>query len=555
MRIDGKTETPRQSMSWLHGWLGILAGCLLYVIFFTGSLSFYQKQLNLWLQPELHQSLLNSTQQQQLNFALAQLNKTDPQASSWQIMLPNTAQPTINVSSLAHGELPTRHEKPKQTLLDATTGQVLTPRNTAGAEFISVLHFQLYGLPHVLGRWIVGLATLLMLVALMSGIVIHKKIFKEFFVFRRGKGLRSWLDGHNLAAVYSVPFQLMISFSGLLLLAYTLMPWAIDQVYPQGKSAFVAALQQEQLGQQQTTKLTLQPQHKALDDLSVKSQLEFKHMPDLTMLLTQVQQQWPDNPVAAVLIKNPNTAQAQIEFRARYSEDLFKLKSVPSLKFNAITGTALPTTEMHTPVAAYIYNFMLALHRASGSDAALRALLFFSGLMGLLMIVSGQVLWVVKKQGMSKAQNNNYGLRLMQCCNVAVILGLILACVGYLYAARLIPSQVTERRELEIQIFFIVWLLSFIHAAFRKHRQAWLEQLVLLAVLLSLLPVLNALSGGMPLWLSLSLGQSAVAGIDLAAMVFAIIIIFIFYHLKRHQGQPRSKAKARVTTTDAREQR
>lgn len=552
MRMDGKSETVRQSMSWLHGCLGILAGCLLYVIFCTGSLSFYQKQLNLWLQPELHQSLLHTTtQQQQLHFAQTQLNKTAAQAGSWQIMLPTSAQPTINVSSLALGQQLNRHEKPEQTLLDAGTGQVLTPRNTAGAEFISVLHFQLYGLPHVLGRWIVGLATLFMLVALISGIVIHKKIFKEFFVLRRGKGLRSWLDGHNIAAVYSIPFQLMISFSGLLLLLYTLMPWAIDRVYPQGKTQFVAALHAEQLGPKSTS--VAAQKHTAIvpSQITTEPQVTFKQMPDLRPILAKVQQQWPDNPVAIIKLSHPNSAQAQIEFQARYSENLLQLQSAPNLKFNAITGLELPKIVVETPVAASIYNYMLALHRASGSDMTLRALLFFSGLMGLLMIASGQILWVVKKQGMQKAQQKSYSLALMQCCNVAVIVGLVLACVGYLYAARLIPSQVTDRDQLEIQIFFGVWLISFIHAIFRAHRQAWLEQLAVLALLLALLPVLNAVTGGMPLWLSLSAGQYAVAGVDLAALVFALIVVFIFYHLKHYQGPKRAKAKARAVDSTA----
>ena len=351
----------------------------------------------------------------------------------------------------------------------------------------------------------------------------------------------------------------MISFSGLLLLLYTLMPWAIDRVYPEGKAQFVAALHAEQLGQQPVVQKHAE-HHTAVapSKITTAPQVTFKQMPDLRPILAKVQQQWPNNPVAMIKVSHPNSTQAQIEFQARYSENLLQLQSAPNLKFNAITGVALPKTAVETPVAASIYNYMLALHRASGSDMALRALLFFSGLMGLLMIASGQILWVVKKQGMQKAQQKNYGLALMQCCNVTVIVGLVLACVGYLYAARLIPSQFVDRDQLEIQIFFSVWLLSFIHAIFRAHRQAWLEQLVVLALLLALLPVLNAVTGGMPLWLSLSEGQYAVAGIDLAALAFALIVLFIFYHLKHYQGSKRAKAKVRAavstTTVDLKEQ-
>ena len=45
----------------------------------------------------------------------------------------------------------------------------------------------------------------------MSGIVTHKKIFRDFFTLRRAKGQRSWLDGHALVAVAALPYHLVIT--------------------------------------------------------------------------------------------------------------------------------------------------------------------------------------------------------------------------------------------------------------------------------------------------------------------------------------------------------
>ena len=60
-------------------------------------------------------------------------------------------------------------------------------------------HYTLHGgLP---GYWLVGWISMCMLVALVCGVVVHKHIFKDFFTFRPGKGLRSWLDAHNATAV------------------------------------------------------------------------------------------------------------------------------------------------------------------------------------------------------------------------------------------------------------------------------------------------------------------------------------------------------------------
>ena len=44
MRADAKVEGPRQSMSWLHTWASLILGWLLYAIFLTGTLSFFQNE-------------------------------------------------------------------------------------------------------------------------------------------------------------------------------------------------------------------------------------------------------------------------------------------------------------------------------------------------------------------------------------------------------------------------------------------------------------------------------------------------------------------------------
>src|SRR5256885_4150372 len=60
-------------------------------------------------------------------------------------------------------------------------------------------------MPRIWGRWIVGFATMLMFVAIITGVITHKKIFTDFFTFRPRKGQRSWLDAHNATAVLALP--------------------------------------------------------------------------------------------------------------------------------------------------------------------------------------------------------------------------------------------------------------------------------------------------------------------------------------------------------------
>ena len=231
MRVDQKAEGPRQSMSWLHTWASLILGWLLYAIFVTGTLSFFQNEISTWMKPETHQSVPAQSQVQQMQVALNYLQKNHPDAGSWNIQLPNSRQTTTEVTIRAVGEDPKARRGGTRITLDSATGEVIEPRDTRGGGFLYRFHFELYGLPRLWTRWLVGIATMFMLVAIVSGIITHKKIFKDFFTFRSGKGQRSWLDAHNATAVFALPFHLMITFSGLLLLMFMFMPWGINQAY------------------------------------------------------------------------------------------------------------------------------------------------------------------------------------------------------------------------------------------------------------------------------------------------------------------------------------
>ena len=109
-----------------------------------------------------------------------------------------------------------RGRSENRAVLEAWTGQPVSPRDTRGGEFFYRVHFQMHYLPVLQGRWVAGLCAMFMLVAITSGVVTHKQIFKDFFTFRPRKAAqRSWLDAHNLTAVLALPFHPMNTHTGL----------------------------------------------------------------------------------------------------------------------------------------------------------------------------------------------------------------------------------------------------------------------------------------------------------------------------------------------------
>lgn len=573
MRVDAKQEGPRQSMSWLHTWASLILGWLLYAIFLTGTLSFFQNEISIWMKPEFHQSVPQKTQIEQTRVALAYLQQHHPDAGSWAIQLPNSRQNTTILNIRGAGEDPRARRGGTRLTIDSATGEVLQARETRGGSFLYRFHFELYGLPRIWARWIVGIATLLMLVAIISGVITHKKIFKDFFTFRPGKGQRSWLDAHNATAVFALPFHIMITFSGLLLLLFTLMPWGVSQIY-ENRGAFLQdqrksliqdnSVQAESGDSDQRRPRSEGENRGERGDMSARGEARRSRgdasparpapLADLAPILAAAEKQWKNNPVATINIIQPNTAKAEIELRALNGVSVAYRNVYPSLAFNGVTGELKPDqTTLKTPsVANGIYNVFTTLHEARGVDLALRWLLFMSGVVGTFMIATGLILWCVKRAPQQQKQGyKSFGYRLVEVTNIAAIIGLPIACAAYFYANRFIPADMDMRLNWEIRSFFIIWLLTLVYAMIRSNRQAWLELLLLATAAFALLPIVNFLTGGQAIWNSIMHGQWMIASFDLAMWALAILFWFAFKKVKNHKGLPPKKTKATLKENQA----
>lgn len=577
MRIDAKPEGPRQSMAWLHTWASLILGWLLYAIFLTGTLSFFQNEITVWMKPEFHQSVPPKTQIEQTRVALAYLQQHHPDAGSWAIQLPNSRQNTTTLNIRSASEDPRARRGGTRVTIDSATGEVLQARETRGGSFLYRFHFELYGLPRIWARWIVGIATLLILVAIISGVITHKKIFKDFFTFRPGKGQRSWLDAHNATAVFALPFHIMITFSGLLLLLFTLMPWGVNQIY-ENRGAFlqdqrksliqdnsVQAESREDRGEDEERRPRAERENLGeRGEMSARSEGrrsrdEMQVVPPapltyLAPILAIAEKEWKNNPVGTITIIQPNTIKAEIELRALNGVSVAYRNVYPSLAFNGVTGDLKPDqTTLKTPsVANGIYNVFTTLHEARGMDLALRWLLFMSGVVGTLMIATGLILWCVKRAPQQQKQGyKSFGYRVVEVTNIAAIIGLPIACAAYFYANRFIPADMDMRLNWEIRSFFIVWLLTLVYAMIRSNRQAWLELLVLATVAFALLPIINFLTGGQAIWNTVLNAQWMIASFDLAMWVLAILFWFAFKKVKNHKSLPPKKSKVMLKENQA----
>lgn len=511
----------RQANAWLHTWAGLLLGWLLYAVFLTGTLSFFQNEISFWMKPEQHASVPDN----QSALRLAQSMQTlAPNATQWTLTLPSERNAAAQAQWFNIGQPVVKRGGQNQTL-DAGTAEPVDVRQTRGGGFLYRFHFELYGMPRVLARWIVGIATMVMLVALVSGVITHKKIFKDFFTFRPRKGQRSWLDAHNATAVLALPFHLMITYSGLLLLMFMLMPWGIEIAYKGNAQQFF----KESGGRGSRA---------PAPDSAKRPRVEPQEAPltDLAPLLAQAEQRWPRG-VGSITVTNPGLSNAVIELRASGGDSLIDRGNSERLRFNGVTGVPLkspPTPAISTTNA--IYNVFSSLHLIRFAGAPLRWFFFISGVLGTAMIATGLVLWVVKRlPERQKLGRTPIGHRLVEVLNVGTVAGLPLAIAGYFWANRLLPAGMTQRSDWEIRGFFIIWLLCLIHPLLRTHKRAWLEQLWVCAALFAALPLFSFSYTHSHLFASLNRGQWLLAGMDLTLLASAALFAYSAWKLNRHQ--------------------
>jgi uncharacterized iron-regulated membrane protein len=459
-----------QSMSWLHTWCGLLIGWMLFAIFLTGTLAVFDKEISWWMQPELTDQQASAASA--ADTAQRWLSERHADETNWNISLPTERSPDLSVSV---GER--RRGGGNATHLDPLTGETVEPRETIGGNFFFHFHYTLH-LPRTLGVWVVGFAAMAMLVALISGIIIHKKIFKEFFTFRPAKGQRSWLDGHNASAVLLLPFHLMITYTGLAIFYLLYMPAAVDALYNGDTQAYfneaqpIWATQQALRGEGRGAKPESAPAAPLLP---------------LSEIVRRAEAHYGAGMIGGLAVINPGRANAKVTARPVLGNRM-ELTKGEGILFDGVTGELIHAPEP-SRTSQLTQRVMAGLHFAQFGGYPMRWLYFICGLISCAMIGTGLVLYAVKQRKQAKA--NAHFLRMVESLNVAVVAGLALACVTLLWGNRLLPAELTGRQDWELRLFFGVWALSWVHATARKPLHAWREQLATAALMALTLPLLD----------------------------------------------------------------
>lgn len=542
----------RLSMAWVHTWFGLVLGFVLMIAFFFGALSVFDREIDRWAVPATRFEPQPMPSYDNLLADVYTRLKPDPvdlAATAKRVVgeLPDTdAMPLVSLFAytthrdpvlLIGGEfgIPNQPKDPAddhlhvhgRATVDPRTGEFLSDDALKiGSDWFYPLHYSLQLNWMYLGTYVVGLAGLVMLVALITGVIMHRKVFREFFTFRPHKRTqRSALDLHNMTGVVALPFHFFFAFTGLLIFA--------------GFYYFPAS---------QTLLKPLHDQHEVLEAAHTGLPHDEAGVPaplaSVDAMVAEAKRIWAERDMAGevgfLMIEHLGDANGYVSIYRAGSDRVALVGE--GIHFKASTGELLREDPPSPPVEA-VAQFLTGLHLQHFEHWALRWLYVLGGLLGCICIATGFVFFVEKRK-QDHARRGLQGSRLVDALAVASVTGMVLAAVAMLVANRLLPEAMTGKGEWEKAVFLGAWALSLLHGLWRSapvaralRNPAWAEQCWLLALLAVAAVLLNWVSTGDHLLKTvLTDPYWPVAGVDLSLLASAAVAVFA----ARKLAQPRT---------------
>jgi uncharacterized iron-regulated membrane protein len=500
-------------MSALHTWAGVVLGGLLFAVFWMGTLSVFDREIDRWLMPATR--VPAGAELGSIDARVQQLQQLAPGQQSFSLQPPNARVPVWQLRWEEQGETVLRQ-------VDPHAGEVLAPAGTHGATgFFFPFHFSLLIEWQRVGIWLVGLAGMAMLVLSVTGVLIHGHFFREFFTFRAHKSLsRSALDLHTKMGVLALPFQFIMPLTGLVIFFSIFFPGTWQASYGGDRNTF----NREVFGNFQRAKVD---QPAALGSLDAMAR--------------EAERRWQGGTIGSVRVRNAGDAGAVVEMR-RASFQQVALEADP-IFFDGVTGQVLSQFQ-HPPVGR-LQRFLSGMHFVQFDHWPLRWLYFLGGLSGCVLIVTGFLFWLESRR-VQHARAGLAGVRVVEALTIGSVTGILTATCAFFLANRVLPAGAWSgglaRERLELWVFYLVWLLTFGHAALRA-RRAWGEQCWAIAGLAVAAVLANWVSTGDHVARALARGVPAVALVDVVLLVAGVSAAALARRLQR--ALPVTEARAR----------
>ncbi|MFD1604402.1 PepSY-associated TM helix domain-containing protein [Flavobacterium artemisiae] len=204
----------KEKIGWLHLWLGLSSGLVVFIVALTGSLMVFEKEIDQFINPEFYNVTSIGTSKKSLDYCINVLEKEYSIKKISRISTWNDPSRTIVITGK-------NKDKESQIFsMDPYTGKVLGTILYRDRFFSIVLSLHRELLLGDIGKIITGVSCLIFVFLLFSGLILWwpKKIknLKQRLSVKWSASFRriNW-DFHSTFGFYSLTFLLIISLTGL----------------------------------------------------------------------------------------------------------------------------------------------------------------------------------------------------------------------------------------------------------------------------------------------------------------------------------------------------
>jgi len=419
-------QNYRASMIQLHTYSGLFMGWILFAIFLTGTLSYFNHEISHWMRGVVSQP--NSHTSQQVDTAYQFLLKQETNTSNWRI---NLADPRGSELFVQWRDENGRHSHSLTAEQTQLHSQEKEQENkvTQGGRFFVSFHYTLqlreYG-----GRYVAGIAAMTMLIALYSGIFTHRRFIKDFFTLRTRSFMHFIKDSHAVSGIVTIPFVIIICLSALVIYINLFAPWFADEHFDNGYRQMSREVS-ERLPEVSREKLPATPLH------------------SLQPVLTHAEKTWPmDVALKSIRFDQPFKSTGRIILEGIDAQTL--TNNTQKLIYSSETGEFIGTPSVEG-VSRKMRRVLYGLHEGHFFKVDLRWLSFIQGAIATFLIASGMLIWVRKR--VDKQGHSRKTLRIVNKVNLIVFIGFPLACLAYFATNQLLPATVASRDVLELSAF------------------------------------------------------------------------------------------------------
>ena len=497
----------------IHGWSGVLLGLLLYAVICTGVAAVFASEINDWASPLPHaESTVDLPPG--LDGAIRQLAaEVDPQFHE-EVAIYRTAGGRLNLLYHRHENGP--DGKPTErgvefelhpasfAVLERREGwyeEIEAQRGSTGvADFLVNLHVRLH-IPNPWGLFVTGVLGLAMMVAAVTGLVVHRHLLRDLFTMRlsRDAVLRR-RDLHVVAGSWNLPFAFILAFTG--------------SFFSFATSVGIPALAMVKFGGDQEA---------FFETLSGAPRAEDKRAATLTnvdTILADVRSRSGAEPNFISITHYGRADSTATVFTDLPSDQLVYTSYV----YDGPTGSFVrqpPPVGTQPSLGASLVGLMYPLHFGSFGGAASKAVWVALGFAGAYVTLTGMLLW-------TKRREEQLAWRRMARAVGWVGYGLPLAlvCAPYAFFA-FRNSGMSAADSQGIAFLCIAGLAAAAAITARDVDQIRRVLLGVTGVALLGLPVVRLATGGLGWGQAMEYGIAAVPCVDAALVIFGVASLWV----------------------------